>query len=287
MMDFCNRVSMRLVNKRALENLIRSGAMDSFGAKRSQLLNIMDRATEMGAAYQKDKAGGQLGLFDDEETLAASEIKLPALEELPKEVILQNEKELLGFYVTDHPLSEYQKALERYMPLYQFVGESDIKDGQLVRVAGIISNCSIKNTKKGDTMALLTLEDFTGRANVIVFSRLYHECLREIFEDNIVAIEGRFSVDERESKIVAQSVTRLSKKAPSEVKLKIEAYLENPLVQRELLQAFQKFHGDDVVYLKLMGSRKIIKTTSNYWVNSEAEGFKEAMERILGKDCFV
>ena len=287
LMDFCNRVSMRLVNKRALENLIRSGAMDSFGAKRSQLLNIMDRATEMGAAYQKDKAGGQLGLFDDEETLAASEIKLPALEELPKEIILQNEKELLGFYVTDHPLSEYQKALERYMPLYQFVGESDIKDGQFVRVAGIISNCSIKNTKKGDTMALLTLEDFTGRANVIVFSRLYHECLREIFEDNIVAIEGRFSVDERESKIVAQSVTRLSKKAPSEVKLKIEAYLENPLVQRELLQAFQKFHGDDVVYLKLMGSRKIIKTTSNYWVNSEAEGFKEAMERILGKDCFV
>ena len=86
---------------------------------------------------------------------------------------------------------------------------------------------------------------------------------------------------------MAQSVTRLSKKAPSEVKLKIEAYLENPLVQRELLQAFQKFHGDDVVYLKLMGSRKIIKTTSNYWVNSEAEGFKEAMERILGKDCFV
>ena len=200
---------------------------------------------------------------------------------------MQNEKELLGFYVTDHPLSEYKKALERYMPLYQFVGESDIKDGQLVRVAGIISNCSIKNTKKGDTMALLTLEDFTGRANVIVFSRLYHECLREIFEDNIVAIEGRFSVDERESKIVAQSVTRLSKKAPSEVKLKIEAYLENPLVQRELLQAFQKFHGDDVVYLKLMGSRKIIKTTSNYWGNSEAEGFKEAMERILGKDCFV
>ena len=63
--------------------------------------------------------------------------------------------------------------------------------------------------------------------------------------------------------------------------------MENPLVQRELLQAFQKFHGDDVVYLKLMGSRKIIKTTSNYWVNSEAEGFKEAMERILGKDCFV
>lgn len=285
--DFCNRVSMRLVNKRALEHLIRSGAMDSFGAKRAQLLAIMERAAEQGAAAQKDRACGQIGLFDEEDTLAATEIKLPPMEEMPKSIILQNEKELLGFYVTDHPLSEYAKILQRYMPLYQFVGDTAIKDGQLVRVAGIISNCTIKTTKKGDTMALLTLEDFTGRCNVIVFSRLYHECLREIFEDNIVAIEGRFSVDERESKIVAQSLTKLSNRAPVEVKLKIDAYLENPLVQRELLNAFQKFHGNDVVFLKLMGSRKIIKTTPNYWVNSEAEGFREAMEKILGKGCFV
>ncbi|MGN1088631.1 MAG: DNA polymerase III subunit alpha, partial [Phascolarctobacterium sp.] len=236
--DFCNRVSMRLVNKRALENLIRSGAMDSFGAKRAQLLEIMEQTAEQGAAAQKDRACGQIGLFDEEDTLAATEIKLPELEELPKSVILQNEKELLGFYVTDHPLSEYAKVLKRYMPLYQFVGDTAVKDGQPVQVAGIISNCTIKNTKKGDTMALLTLEDFSGRCNVIVFSRTYHECLREIFEDNIVAITGRFSVDERESKIVAQSVTRLSNKEPTQVKLKIPAHLENPLVQRELMQAF-------------------------------------------------
>ena len=102
-----------------------------------------------------------------------------------------------------------------------------------------------------------------------------------------MAIEGRFSVDERESKIVAQSLTKLSNRAPVEIKLKIEAYLENPLFQRELLNVFQKFHGNDVVYLKLMGSRKIIKTTPNYWVNSEAAGFREAMEKILGKGCFV
>ena len=285
--DFCNRVSMRLVNKRALEHLIRSGAMDSFGAKRSQLLNIMEQAAEQGAASQKDRACGQIGLFDEEDTLAATEIKLPEMDEIPREVILQNEKELLGFYVTDHPLSAYEKVLQRYMPLYQFVGDTAIKDGQLVHVAGIISNCTIKNTKKGDTMALLTLEDFTGRFNIIVFSRVYHQFLRQIHEDSIVAIEGRFSVDERESKIVAQSITPLSNAEPTSVRLKIEAYLENPLVQRELLQAFQKFHGNDIVYLKLMGSRKMVKTSSNYWVDSRAEGFKEAIEKILGKDCIV
>ena len=285
--DFCNRVSMRLVNKRALEHLIRSGAMDSFGAKRSQLLNIMEQAAEQGAASQKDRACGQIGLFDEEDTLAATEIKLPEMDEIPREVILQNEKELLGFYVTDHPLSAYEKVLQRYMPLYHFVGDTAIKDGQLVHVAGIISNCTIKNTKKGDTMALLTLEDFTGRFNIIVFSRVYHQFLRQIHEDSIVAIEGRFSVDERESKIVAQSITPLSNAEPTTVRLKIEAYLENPLVQRELLQAFQKFHGNDIVYLKLMGSRKMVKTSSNYWVDSRAEGFKEAMEKILGKDCII
>ena len=285
--DFCNRVSMRLVNRRALENLIRSGAMDSFGAKRSQLLAIMDRAAEQGAASQKDRANGQVNLFGDEETLAATEILLPNIEELSKSIILQNEKELLGFYVTDHPLSEYQEALKRYMPLYQFLGETAIKDGQPVRVAGIISNCNIKNTKRGDTMALLTLEDFSGRFPIIVFSRVYHEFIKEVHEDNIVAIEGRFSVDERESKIVAHRVVRLSNAAPTEVRIKIEPYLENPLVQRELMNVFTRYHGNDVVYLKLMGSRKIVKTTANFWVNSRAEGFKEAIEKILGQGCFI
>ena len=285
--DFCNRVSMRLVNRRALENLIRSGAMDSFGAKRSQLLAIMDRAAEQGAASQKDRANGQVNLFGDEETLAATEILLPNIEELSKSIILQNEKELLGFYVTDHPLSEYQEALKRYMPLYQFLGETAIKDGQPVRVAGIISNCNIKNTKRGDTMALLTLEDFSGRFPIIVFSRVYHEFIKEVHEDNIVAIEGRFSVDERESKIVAHRVVRLSNAAPTEVRIKIEPYLENPLVQRELMNVFTRYHGNDVVYLKLMGSRKIVKTTANFWVNSRAEGFKEAIEKILGQGCFT
>lgn len=154
-------------------------------------------------------------------------------------------------------------------------------------MAGIIAECTIKTTKKGDTMALITIEDFTGRFPVIIFSRVYHAFVREIYQDNIVSIEGRYSVDERESKIIAMSVAKLSNQEPVEVRLKIAAYLENPLVQRELMQAFQKFKGDDVVFLKLMGSRKIIKTTSNYWVNSRADGFEEAMKKILGSDCFA
>ncbi len=285
--DFCRRVNMRSVNKRVIENLICCGAMDSFGAKRSQLMAVLDRAVDLGAAYQKDKASGQMGLFEDDTDLAADDVKLPDLSEMPKHTLLKNEKELIGFYVTDHPLSEYKEIMKRYMPLHQFAGDGAVADGQKVRVAGIISSCRIKNTKKGDTMALLTLEDFTGRFLVLVFAKAYHQCLKEIYQENIVAVEGRYSVDERESKIVASSVRRLANAAIKEVRLRVDAYLENPLVQRELVRAFKSFPGEDVVYLKLMGSRKIIKTTSDFWVSSDADGFKETVEKILGQGCFI
>ncbi len=285
LMDFCCRVNMRIVNKRVLENLIKCGAMDSFGAKRSQLLAVLEQAADLGAACQRDRANGQIGLFGDDQSFGMPEIRLPQLDEFPKQVILQNEKEIIGFYVTDHPLSEYKNVLQRFMPLHQFMGETQVADGQIVRVAGIISACSIKNTKKGDTMAVLTLEDFSGRFPVIAFPKTYHACVKDIFEDNVVAIEGRFNVDERESKIIALSVQTLSAREPVQVRLRVEAHLENPLVQRELVQLFAKYKGEDIVYLHLMGSRKIIKTTPNFWVNSEAPGFAEDVVKILGKNC--
>ncbi len=283
--DFCCRVNMRVVNKRVIENLIKCGAMDSFGAKRSQLLAILDQAADLGSVCQRDRANGQLGLFGDDQSFGMPEIVLPQLKEFPKQVILQNEKEIIGFYVTDHPLSEYKRVLRRFMSLHQFMGETQVADGQLVRVAGIIAACNIKNTKKGDTMAVLTLEDFSGRFPVIAFPKTYHTCVRDIFEDNVVAIEGRFNVDERESKIIALSVQTLSSREPVEVRLRVAAYLENPLVQRELMQLFAKYKGEDVVYLHLMGSRKVIKTTPNFWVNSEAPGFAEDVVKILGEGC--
>ena len=283
--DFCCRVNMRVVNKRVVENLIKSGAMDSFGARRSQLLAVLDQAIDLGAACQRDRANGQLGLFGDDQTFGMEEIKMPQLPEIPKQTLLQYEKELLGFYVTDHPLSEYKEVMQRFMPLHQFMGETQVQDNQFVRVAGIISGCTIKTTKSGDTMALLTLEDFTGRFPVIVFPKSYQACIRDVFEDNVVSIDGRFSVDERESKIIAMSVHSLSSKPPTELMLRIDAHLENPLVQRELMQLFQKYKGEDVVYLKLMGSRKIIKTTADFWVNSEAPGFAEDIVKILGEGC--
>lgn len=288
LVDFCRRVNMRLVNKRVVENLIKCGAMDSFGAKRSQLLAIAAQAAELGASYQKDYACGQMGLFDDGNSgfEEINDIRLPDLDEIPRATVLQNEKELIGFYVTGHPLDEYKAVLDKYTPLYWLQNENNITDGQHINVAGIISECVIKTTKRGDTMAVLTLEDYTGRVEVLVFPSVYQSCMKEIYKENIVAVEGRLNIDERSKSINAVKIGKLSNSA-GEVRIKIVPYLENQLVQRELARVFSKFKGNDIVYLHLMGSRKIIKTVPAFWVDSTAEGFKEAIERVLGKDCFL
>ena len=288
--DFCNRVSMRIVNKRVVENLIRSGAMDSFKANRAQLLSVMDTAIEQGSAYQKDAESGQMGLFDDTDVFQVTEIRLPDMEELPKSIMLQQEKELLGFYVSGHPLSAYEKVLRSYTPLYQFIGDNcTLADGTYVKVAGIISECSLRNTKKGDTMATLVLEDFTGRFPVIVFPQAFQKSIRDIYKDGVVAVEGRYSVDERERKVIAARVYPL--KADEQIQsskvvvhVKIDAYLENNLVQRELMRVFKNHKGNDMVLLYLMGSRKTIKTSQDFWVDSASDGFVEEIERILGKE---
>ena len=287
LVDFCRRVNMRVVNKRVLEGLIKCGAMDSFGVKRSQMMAILDNAVELGASYQKDSANGQLGLFSDENDFSdVNEIILPDVDEMPKEVILQNEKELIGFFVTGHPLDDYRDSLKKYTPLFSLMEDENAYDGKTLKVAGIITSCNIKTTKRGDTMAILTLEDLTGKMDVIVFSKTFRIHSKNIFQDNIVAVEGNFSIDERESKVIAFNIQRLPK-AIADVHIKIAPHLENALVQRELKRIFDKYKGNDEVYLHLLKSKKIVKTDSSFWVDSSTKGFKEEITKVLGADCFI
>ena len=294
LVDFCKRVSMRTVNKRVVENLIKCGAMNCFGAKRSQMLAIMDKAVDMASSYQKDNAAGQLNLFGEDNGFTdVFDIELPDLEEIPQTANLANEKELIGFYVTGHPLESYKEVLKQYMPLFQFMGENDYQDGMRVKVAGIVSECTIKNTKKGDSMAILSLEDYTGRFPVIVFPKTYHDSMQNVLQDSIISVEGRLSIDERETKIIAVAINKLETKAAEkpaqgrELHLKVAAYLDNPLTQRQLAGVFTSFKGQDVVFLHLYGARKIIKTSPDFWVDMDNPGLQEALERVLGKDCIM
>ena len=213
-LDFCKRVDSKSLNRKVLENLIKCGALDSLGAKRSQLLSVYENALDVGQRYQKDHASGQIGLFENESFAELNEIKLPNLQEMPRPLLLKYEKELVGFYVTGHPLDDYKPLLAKYTPLYTLTDENTtIRDGQFVKVAGIVSQCNIKITKKGDSMAVLTLEDFSSKISVIVFPKTYSECSRFLAQDMIIGVEGRYSVDEREQKVNAAVVLPLEEHA--------------------------------------------------------------------------
>ena len=135
---------------------------------------------------------------------------------MPRSLLLKEEKELLGFYVTGHPLDGYREALKGFTPLYQMGEENGpVQDGEFVRVAGLVADCNIRLTKKGDNMAILTLEDFTGRLSVLVFPKAYNLYSRLLMQDAVLAVEGRFSVDEREAKVLASEIVELREGEPA------------------------------------------------------------------------
>jgi DNA polymerase-3 subunit alpha len=220
-LDFCKRVEARCQNKRLLENLINCGAMDSLGAHRSQLLAVYEDASQIGQRYQKDHASGQIGLFEDDSFAEVNDIKLPDLDEMPQSLQLKKEKELLGFYVSGHPLDSYKQALAKFTPLHALEDEeSTVRDGQLVQVAGLISQLDLRITKKGDSMAILNLEDFTGHLKVVVFPKAYQDCAAFLNQDGVVAVSGRFNLDESgkdpERKILASQVVTLTPAGPEQ-----------------------------------------------------------------------
>ena len=237
LVDFCKRVSARQVNRRVLENLIRSGAMDSFGAKRSQLLEVLDKALEIGIASEADKLTNQMNLFDlGDENVIDDNLDLPDIPEISKEQLLANEKELLGFYVTGHPLQDYAKNLQNYISLDALQNEEKYEDGTYVKIAGIISDCKIKNTKKGDTMANITLEDLNGGTiDVIVFPKTYHTSVQLIYPESVIVVEGRINRDERATQVNAAVIRKLDKEA-HELHIKIEPTNETTVCQKKLME---------------------------------------------------
>lgn len=206
---FCEAVDSRALNKRVLESLIKSGALDSLGWKRSQLMAMADAAIEYGFKAQRDRNSGQKGLFSGAVGPAAlPEPEPPDLPEWPPEQLLAFEKETLGYYVSGHPLDRFTKELSRFSKksLAELISDGTSLD---CRVAGIVTNCRPRRTKKGELMAVFTLEDLTGTVEAVVFPSTYAKCSPYLEADRPVFVVGRFEVEENSSKVICSEIEPL------------------------------------------------------------------------------
>ncbi|MDT8900590.1 DNA polymerase III subunit alpha [Anaeroselena agilis] len=287
LVDFCSRIDMRLVNKRMLESLIKCGAFDSFGWKRSQLLAALDQAAEVAACRQRDRESGQLGLFGDDEGAGADDITPPHLDELPHEELLALEKEMTGFYVTGHPLDKYRETMKSYTAV-SLLSSGEYGDGQPVKAAGLVAGAKRITTKSGDMMCFVALEDFTGQVEVVVFPRLFDRVSRFLLPDAAVAVAGRLNVSEETVKIIADDIVPLGSgaqpvngKKAGEVRLRLGEGQETDKVFDLLKSVFARHRGQSTVYLHFTASRRVVRADRQYWLDPTPEAIKE-LEEILG-----
>jgi len=210
--DFCERIDSRLVNRKVIESLIKCGAFDSFKLHRSQLMSILDQAMEVAGGIQKDRLKGQLSFFDtfeDQNAFKGTFQGVPNIQEWPENQLLSYEKQMLGFYITKHPLARYERLLRNYttcstMELMNF------QDGDEIFLGGIINKVKFTMTKKtGEKMAIIKLEDLKGIVEVLVFPRTFQNVGGLIRSDAIIFIKGRISLREQEPKLIADDITPL------------------------------------------------------------------------------
>ena len=301
LVDFCTRMRQGELNKRVMEGLIKSGALDEFGFHRRQLLLGYEALLESVNRENRQNLSGQINLFDlSEEPVSVGKI-LPEVDEFDLFQILQQEKESTGVYLTGHPLSRYQNFIKRRkLPEISFFSDEEEHhlDNQGVTLVALVAAKKLKITKQNETMAFITLEDMTGSMEMLVFPKvlaLYSSLLRE---GEAVVVTGRLSTrEDEEPKIICEKVTR-----PEELFSPEEAAgrsasgkrtglfllcpgMEEPATvkARELLAAFP---GKTPVYFRFRDSGKMLLAPKELWADV-SEPVLRKLRSVLGEDCVV
>ncbi len=252
--QFCEAVDSRAVNKRVLESLIKSGALDSFGWRRSQMVALADAAVEQGQKAQRDRMSGQRGLFNEPMGPAGlPDPGPPDLPEWPPEQLLAFEKETLGYYVSGHPLDRYAKELRLFSrkSLAEFASEGASVE---CKVAGMVTDCRQRRTKKGELMAVFTLEDLTGAAEAVVFPNAYIKYASYLESETPILVSGRFEVDENSSKVICSEIEPLAGIAERNARmLRIQASILDLKCDaaNELYRLFEENRGETGVEVEL------------------------------------
>jgi DNA polymerase-3 subunit alpha len=290
--DFTGKVDPRLVNRKVIESLIKCGAMDSLGLFRSQLSAMVDKALEAAGGVHKDRLNGQLSFFEkfeDQENFKKTFQDIPNIPEWPENQLLTHEKEMIGFYVTKHPLARFEKILKTYSNCSTAQLEN-MHDGDEVLIGGIISKAKFTVTRKtGEKMAIITLEDLDGTVETLIFPSTFAKSGSLIKQDAIVFVKGRLSLREEEPRIVASEVATLESVRAKYTKAitvdLLTAGLEKNSLE-SLKRVLSRYPGRVPVYLNFVkpdGKRTTVATGSNLLVEPH-EGLVRDIEKILGRD---
>ena len=289
--DFIERNSGQ-VNKRAIENFIKAGALDCLPGNRQQKMLVYSRVVDHISQNKKNSMAGQMSLFDlvGEEDKKAYEISMPDVGEYAKEVILAFEKDVLGIYLSGHPLEQYRGILEKNISAKttdfqpdEETGLSVVMDNQKVVVGGMVTEKTIKYTKNNKVMAFVTLEDLVGTVEVVVFPRDYEKYQSLLDEDARVLIQGRVSAeDDKASKLILERV-RTFEEVPRELWLQFDdrdAYADR---EAHLMEELREVPGNVSVVIYLKDVKAMKKLPAGYRVALQEE-WLEKFRREYGSE---
>ncbi|MEW5733364.1 MAG: DNA polymerase III subunit alpha [Thermodesulfobacteriota bacterium] len=292
--DFTERVDLRRVNKRVVEALIKCGAFDSLNARRSQMTTVLEEAMDHGQRVQREKNGPQMGLFDMAAPAAVQyRPSLPDLDEWEEGIRLAFEKEALGVYISGHPLDQHRQVLEKYTNA-DTISMKDKEEGTAVRIGGTVRNVKVIQTKKGDRMAFLTLEDFSGEVEVVVFPQLFLEAQELLVEDAPIIVQGVLQKEEEAVKLLGDrdkgSRIVAIEKAEEVWTASVHVFVDLPGKKREVLEkvslALKRHPGVSRTFLHLRNPKRsdvVLGLPDSFNVKPGSELSRE-MAAILGAD---
>ena len=290
--DFITRVAQKDVNKKAMENFIKAGAFDSLPGTRKQFMSAYVQIMDHIIRDRKNNMAGQMSLFDlvDDSQKEEFDVKLPDVGEYSKEMLLSFEKEVLGVYISGHPLEEWEELWKKGITnttadfmLKEEDGETVVKDNMSVTIGGMIADKKIKYTKNDKVMAFLTLEDLLGSVEVIVFPKDYEKYHEKLTEDNKVFIKGRVSLEEdKDGKLICERVTPFDE-VQRKLWIKFKTRQEYEENVGELYKMLADSDGQDGVVIYIEDPKSMKQLPPNKNVNADKKLISE-MEGRFGNE---
>ena len=285
--DFITRVADKEVNRKAIENFIKAGAFDSLPGTRKQFMSAYVQIMDHIVHDRKNNMAGQMSLFDivDESQKEEFEVKLPDVGEYSKEMLLAFEKEVLGVYISGHPLEEQEELWRKGITnttadfmLDEETQETVVRDNQPVVIGGMIAEKKIKYTKNDKIMSFLQVEDLAGSVEVIVFPRDYEKYSAKLMEENKVFIRGRVSLEEeKDGKLICERITAFDE-IPRKLWIKFPDKQSYEQEEKELFSLTADSDGNDSVIIFIADQKAMKKLPPNRNVNAD-----EALVTKLGE----